>query len=194
MTRRPALVLAALLAGCAQVTERVVLLPGPEGRTGALAVRTAGDETVLAAPYASVEVKGGKAVQTTSSADEVRSRYGALLDAQPPGPKTFVLYFQFDRIDLTAESARELASLKEALAATPAAEVVIVGHTDTMGPEARNERLALRRAEVVRAALIAMGIPPSAVSVAGRGERELAVATDDEVPEPRNRRAEIKLR
>lgn len=194
MTRLPVLMIAALLAGCAQVTERVVLLPGPEGQTGAVAVGTDRGETVLAAPYATVEIKGGKASASTSNAEEVRGRYGALLDAQPPRPQSFVLYFHFDRIDLTTDSEPELARIRQALAAMPAAEVLIVGHTDTTGSEARNDRLALRRAEVVRAALIGMGIPPSAISVSGRGERDLAVQTADGVPEPRNRRAEIKIR
>jgi outer membrane protein OmpA-like peptidoglycan-associated protein len=46
----------------------------------------------------------------------------------------------------------------------------------------------------VRATLIAVGIPANAISVAGRGEHDLAVQTADQVPEPRNRRAEIKIR
>lgn len=194
MRRWSILVLAALLPGCAQITERVVLLPGADGRTGALAVNTGQGEAVLAAPYASIEVKGGKAVHTTSSAQEVRSRYGVLLDAQPPQPKSFVLYFHFDRIDLTADSELLLERMKDQLAAMPAAEVVIIGHTDSMGSASRNDRLSLRRAEIVRAALIAIGIAPSAIAITGRGERELAVPTADEVPEPKNRRAEIKIR
>ncbi len=194
MRRWSILVLAALLPGCAQITERVVLLPGADGRTGALAVNTGKGEAILASPYATVEVSDGKVVQSTSSADEVRSRYGKLLDAQPPRPKSFVLYFHFDRIDLTADSELLLDRMKDELAATPSAEVAIVGHSDTMGTASRNDRLSLRRAEIVRAALIAIGIAPSAISIAGRGERELAVPTADEVPEPKNRRTEIKVR
>lgn len=171
-----------------------MLLPAADGRSSALVVTTQQCETTLASPYATVEIKDGHTVRSTSSAEAVRSRYGALLDAQPPQPKSYVLYFQFDRIDLTPDSVGLLEHMKEEVAAMPAAEVVIIGHTDTMGSESRNDRLSLRRAEVVRAALIAIGIPPSAISVAGRGERELAVPTADEVPEPRNRRAEIKVR
>ena len=194
MTQWSILLVAALLAGCAQIKERVVLLPGADGRTGALAVSTAKGEAILASPYATVEVRDGKVVQTTSSAEEVRGRYGKLLDAQPPRPRSFVLYFHFDRIDLTEDSERMLERMKNELAAAPSAEVVIIGHTDTMGSDSTNERLSLKRAEIVRAALISIGIAPSAISIAGRGERELAVSTADEVPEPKNRRAEIKVR
>jgi len=77
LTQWSILLVAALLAGCAQIKERVVLLPGADGRTGALAVSTAKGEAILASPYATVEVRDGKVVQTTSSAEEVR---GSSLD------------------------------------------------------------------------------------------------------------------
>ncbi|MCK7582669.1 MAG: OmpA family protein [Chromatiales bacterium] len=71
---------------------------------------------------------------------------------------------------------------------------MIIGHTDTMGSDSTNERLSLRRARSCAPRSTSIGIAPSAISIAGRGERELAVPTADEVPEPKNRRAEIKVR
>jgi outer membrane protein OmpA-like peptidoglycan-associated protein len=50
------------------------------------------------------------------------------------------------------------------------------------------------RAESVREILVAAGVNRSVISVAGRGEREPAVPTADEVAEARNRRVEIKIR
>jgi OmpA-OmpF porin, OOP family len=46
----------------------------------------------------------------------------------------------------------------------------------------------------VRDELVRVGIPPDRISVAGRGEREPLIPTDDEVAEPRNRRVEINVR
>ena len=46
----------------------------------------------------------------------------------------------------------------------------------------------------MRGELVRPGIPQPRVRIAGRGERELLIATDDEVPEPRNRRVEINVR
>ena len=83
---------------------------------------------------------------------------------------------------------------RTALAALPAAEVVITGHTDRVGAVEANDRLSLARAEAVREILVAGGLARSAITVAGRGEREPAVATADEVAEARNRRVEIKIR
>jgi outer membrane protein OmpA-like peptidoglycan-associated protein len=63
-----------------------------------------------------------------------------------------------------------------------------------MGPLEYNDTLSLRRAERVRKDFVDRGVPDSAISVAGRGEREPIVATADEVTEPRNRRVEINIR
>jgi outer membrane protein OmpA-like peptidoglycan-associated protein len=73
-------------------------------------------------------------------------------------------------------------------------EIVVIGHTDRVGTLEYNDKLSLKRADVVRAALVAAGVPPGQIDIAGRGEREPAVATPDEIAEPRNRRVEIMVR
>jgi outer membrane protein OmpA-like peptidoglycan-associated protein len=72
--------------------------------------------------------------------------------------------------------------------------VLVVGHTDAVGNDTFNDALGLQRAEVVRAALIRLGVPANDVRAVSRGKRELAVATPDGVAEPRNRRVEILVR
>jgi outer membrane protein OmpA-like peptidoglycan-associated protein len=71
---------------------------------------------------------------------------------------------------------------------------VVIGHTDSVGTLAYNDRLSLARAERVREMLVAMGIPAARIQAAGRGKRELLVPTDDNVAEARNRRVEINVR
>ena len=77
-------------------------------------------------------------------------------------------------------------------------EIVIAGHTDTVGSAADNDRLSRERAEAVEAALretfAARGVMSDAVAAVGRGERELLVETADQVSEPKNRRVEITVR
>jgi len=75
-----------------------------------------------------------------------------------------------------------------------AGEVVVTGHTDRVGNDTENDRLSLERAGVMRARLVAAGVPAERITMAGRGEREPLVPTADEVSEPRNRRVEVKLR
>jgi OOP family OmpA-OmpF porin len=95
---------------------------------------------------------------------------------------------------LAAGADAVLAEMRAALALLPAPEVVVTGHTDRMGAVEANDRLSLARAEAVREILVAAGVPAAAITVAGRGEREPAVPTADEVAEARNRRVEIKIR
>lgn len=188
MTAWPILPVLVLVTACAQMPDRVVLLQG------AVVVKTAKGETELSTPYASAEVKRGTATPGQSTADDVRVRYGALLEAQPPRPQSFEVLFLFNKAELTPDSAILLEWIKTAIAARPAVEIVVIGHTDRMGPESVNDRLSIRRAETVRDALVAIGVSRDQIAVVGRGERDLAVPTADEVPEPRNRRAEIKVR
>lgn len=72
-------------------------------------------------------------------------------------------------------------------------EVRIVGHTDSTGGEAYNERLSVQRAESTRDYLVARGVNPRQVMVSGRGEREPIADNTTEAGRARNRRVEIFL-
>ena len=112
----------------------------------------------------------------------------------PPKPVNFLLYFLQGKDELTAESKKEVENMLAELAKRPAAEISVIGHTDAVGSIQFNDKLSLQRASSARQLLIARGIPPVSISIAGRGERELLVATPDNVDEPRNRRVEINVR
>jgi outer membrane protein OmpA-like peptidoglycan-associated protein len=69
----------------------------------------------------------------------------------------------------------------------------IVGHADTVGSQGYNQGLSERRARRVANALVERGVPAGGMTLAGRGENDLARATGDNVREPLNRRVEISL-
>lgn len=185
---------ALLAAGCASVSDRVVLLPQPDGRPSAVEVKAGTQRLLLAQPFAAAELKGQELQPVTMDPAVVRQRYGDLLATQPPRPQRFVVRFESNGNRLTPESAPVLDDMRKALAGLQAPEVIVTGHTDRVGSLEANDRLSLVRAEAVREILIAAGVARAAISVNGRGEREPEVSTDDEVAEPRNRRVEIKLR
>jgi outer membrane protein OmpA-like peptidoglycan-associated protein len=175
--------------------EGIVLLPGADGRVGALIVTHEGQQLTLDQPYATASVsQQGRLDAGRATAEEVQQRFGPALTALPARPVTFRLYFLGNSDELTPESKQEIPRLFSEIAGRPDAEVVVVGHTDRQGALEYNDALSLRRAERVRGDLASRGIPPDAIVVAGRGEREPLVATEDEVPEPRNRRVEITVR
>lgn len=109
----------------------------------------------------------------------------------PAGP--FTVYFAFDSANLSAEALRIVRSAADA-ARTENAPIAVVGHADAAGPADYNMRLSLRRAQAVRDALIADGIPVSRITASGQGEGDLAVPTADGVREQRNRRVVILFR
>ncbi len=84
--------------------------------------------------------------------------------------------------------------LRAVLADYPAPEITVIGHTDRVGSLQDNDRLSLQRAQTVRDLLVKAGVDPAMITIAGRGEREPAVLTADEVPMAQNRRVEINLR
>lgn len=112
--------------------------------------------------------------------------------AAPPAPRQFIVFFDFDRSNITAEGARVIqqviASYRQ-----KAGPVSVVGHTDRSGTPQYNQGLSVRRANSVKAALVRGGIAAGQVSTAGRGESEPRVPTPDGVREPQNRRAEIRI-
>ncbi|MGH7344925.1 MAG: hypothetical protein ACREK4_08435, partial [Candidatus Rokuibacteriota bacterium] len=72
------------LVGCATRNDLYVLLPGKDGKTGALTVESEGRKQTLDTPYAAARVKNvGSVDGVTSSAAAVKQDFGPALEAQP---------------------------------------------------------------------------------------------------------------
>lgn len=182
------------LAACAPAT-RVTLLPQADGSASAVEVRTRDTAQLLNQPYQSADVSARGAIQTGSTtADAVRQQYPQLLGLQPAAPERFVLEFEPGSSTLTADSQARLGDVLERARARSGGEIVVTGHTDRQGSVEANDRLSLERAQSIRALLIERGFKAELIEAVGRGEREPLVPTDDEVAEPRNRRAELLVR
>jgi OmpA-OmpF porin, OOP family len=120
--------------------------------------------------------------------------------APPPPPppasaivKQFIVFFGFNKSNLTAEAQAVVAEAAAAAKSQGAARIAVIGHTDTVGSSAYNEALSLRRASAVKDELTRLGVSPEAISASGKGEAELLVQSGDGVKEPQNRRATIDL-
>jgi len=119
-----------------------------------------------------------------------------IVEPPPPPPmaaKTFIVFFNFDKSDLTPEAQAVVAEAAATFASTGAVSIMVVGHTDTVGSAAYNLPLSQRRAASVKAGLAANGVPSGAISTDGRGFSEPLVSTGPGVKEPQNRRATIDL-
>lgn len=81
--------------------------------------------------------------------------------------------FPFNSAVLRPEAQAALAdTLGQIRAVYPYPAIRVIGHTDSIGSDAVNDELSLRRAEAVKAWLIGAGIPPTVVYAEGRGKRE----------------------
>ena len=172
-----------------------MVVPGSDGHVGAIVVQHDGQQQVLDTAYGATRVRADGSTQgTTLTEAEVRTAFGPTLAALPGKPATFLVYFLEGKDELTPESKVELEKVFAELKRRPLPDIVVIGHTDTVGTLAFNDRLSLARAERMRDSLVGLGIPAGRIQAAGRGKREPLVATDDNVAEPRNRRVEINVR
>lgn len=187
-----ALVIVAALTARPAPNETVVVLPAPDGHVGGVVVQRGDDRRILDRAYAGIH--SGQSEVTQFSAGEVRQSFSGTLGSLPPRPATFLLYFVIGSDELTEDSKAELPKVLAALRDRPVPDVLVVGHTDTIGDTLGNDRLSAQRAERMKGHLVDIGIPAERIRTAGRGERELLIATPDNVDEPRNRRVEIIVR
>ncbi len=178
----------------------IVLLPDPDGRVGSLQVTTEGGSLWLDKGGYGTEVEQGGSPPTEPKPlpeGEIMGLFGPALSAEPDlGERfvSFILYFESDTIKLTDQSTKMLPEIVNAIKRRKITEIYLVGHTDRLGTEAYNMGLSSRRATYVRDLLVSKGIASKAMVVSYHGEAMPAVPTEDEVPEPRNRRVEIFIR
>lgn len=101
--------------------------------------------------------------------------------------------FAFDSANLNQDAEMTVDRIASEIKRYRPREVVIAGHTDTAGPSSYNEQLSQERAMAVSQALTDMGIPNRVLDKKAFGERDLAVATADDVPLRENRRVEVRF-
>lgn len=186
--------LIAALSACSSRQALFVVLPNPDGGSGAVTVSNGAQSVVVDQPYGAAEVRSGKVAAATSSQDQVQKVFGGALAAQPILPTHFRLYFESNSDVLTPASQHEYRGVFDDIKRRPVSQVEVIGHTDTFAAKDYNQQLSLQRAVAIKQRLVHDGLDPKSISVVGRGELDLAVPTPDGVHEPRNRRVEITVR
>jgi len=113
--------------------------------------------------------------------------------APAPMVHQFVVFFDFDKSEITPEARQIIEQAAAAAKAQGTARIDLTGHTDTVGSEGYNQKLSVRRAAAVKKVLVELGVAANEIGVTGKGKTELLVQTPDGVREPKNRRVEIVL-
>jgi OmpA-OmpF porin, OOP family len=109
----------------------------------------------------------------------------------PPPEHNFTVFFDWDKANITPEGQQIIEAAAATFKSQPPAPVQVIGHTDTSGSAAYNQKLSVRRADAVAGSLTQAGVPQTAMTVTGVGQTDLRVPTPDGVREPQNRRTEI---
>ena len=133
-------------------------------------------------------------VLVTVRYDFGRGRAAAVPVAAQTTARSFLVFFDFDRADLTPRAREIIGQAAAAARSQQVTRIEVAGHADRAGTPQYNQGLSQRRANTVAGELVRLGVPRTAISVAAFGESRPLVPTADGVREPQNRRVEIILR
>lgn len=102
-------------------------------------------------------------------------------------------FFDFDKAVLKPEGRAKLDDLVSKMKSINLEVVIAVGHTDSVGTDAYNQRLSVRRAEAVKAYLTSKGIERNRVYTEGKGEKQPVADNRTSAGRAKNRRVEIEV-
>jgi outer membrane protein OmpA-like peptidoglycan-associated protein len=111
----------------------------------------------------------------------------------PPPAKTYIVFFDFDKSDLTAEAQSTVTQAVSAAKTLGSVRIMVTGHTDTMGSDKYNQALSVRRATTVKDEMVRQGMGSDTIAIEGKSFHDPMVPTGPNVREPKNRRAFIDL-
>ncbi len=101
--------------------------------------------------------------------------------------------FDFDKSVVKPNSYGDVKNLADFMAQYPATNVEVAGHTDSIGPDAYNQKLSQRRADAVKQVLVKDGVAPSRITAVGYGESRPVADNATEAGRAVNRRVEASV-
>ena len=102
-------------------------------------------------------------------------------------------FFDFDKAVLKPEGKAKLDDLTGKIKDINLEVIIAVGHTDSVGTDAYNQKLSIKRAEAVKAYLVTKGIEKNRVYTEGKGEKQPVADNKTKEGQAKNRRVEIEV-
>ena len=156
------------------------------------ATAVAGCDGAIAAPVATAPVAAAPKAAAPAAAA------AAPAAAPVPPAATKVTYaadafFAFDKAVLKPEGKAKLDDLVGKVKGINLEVIIAVGHTDSVGSDAYNQKLSIKRSEAVKAYLVSKGIEKSRVYTEGKGEKQPVADNKTGEGRSKNRRVEIEV-
>jgi OOP family OmpA-OmpF porin len=102
-------------------------------------------------------------------------------------------FFDFDKAVLKPAGKASLDDLTGKLKDMNLEVIIAVGHTDSIGTDAYNQKLSVRRAEAVKAYLQTKGVEANRIYTEGKGEKQPVADNKTAAGRAKNRRVEIEV-
>jgi len=102
-------------------------------------------------------------------------------------------FFNFDKAVLKPEGKAKLDDLVSKIKSINLEVIIAVGHTDSVGSDAYNQKLSVRRSEAVKAYLVSKGIEKNRVYTEGKGEKQPVADNKTAQGRAKNRRVELEV-
>jgi outer membrane protein OmpA-like peptidoglycan-associated protein len=192
-----ALALTIFLLSCSSNRSLVVLLPDTDGKVGQIEVTTDKGTQRVGQAYHSVETgtrDDAPSAPAPMEQNKIMDVFGQALAVQPD-PRfrlwTGTLYCKNGSVEPNENSHKALRKIIKDFKNNSPVEIYVIGHADRVGPEKYNINLSHRRSVWIKDNFIAGGIKSKIILISFYGESKPQVSTEDETPEPLNRRVEL---
>jgi OOP family OmpA-OmpF porin len=136
-----------------------------------------------AAPAAPVQAAPAPAPKAAAPAPAAATKVTYAADA----------FFDFNKSVLKAEGKAKLDDLVGKVKGINLEVIIAVGHTDSVGSDAYNQKLSVKRSDAVKAYLVSKGIEKNRVYTEGKGEKQPVADNKTAAGRAKNRRVEIEV-
>jgi outer membrane protein OmpA-like peptidoglycan-associated protein len=196
------LVVSLTLTGCANMSKTgkgAAIGAGAGAAVGAIIGKATGKTATGAIVGAAVGGTAGAIIgrQMDKQAEELEEELeGAKVERVGEGIQiTFdsAILFEFGKADLSAQAKTNLNNLAASLKEYPNTEILIAGHTDSVGSEEFNQKLSEQRANTAATYLLEQDITADRMSVIGHGESQPVASNDSDMGRAQNRRVEVAI-